>query len=57
MCRKSLFNFFANFGDWLTKEAKKKDAAIILIVLSIFSPIGFLFATGFIISILRKRKK
>ena len=57
MCGKTLFNLFANLGDWLTKEAKKRDTAIILIILSIFSPIGFLFATGFIMSALRKRKK
>lgn len=57
MCRKTLFELFANLGDWLTKEAKNRDNAIILGVLSILSPIGFIFAISFIMSVYRKRKK
>jgi hypothetical protein len=57
MSGKVLFNLFADLGDWLVNKAKNKDTAIILGVLSIFTPIGFIFAISFIMSVYRKRKK
>jgi len=54
---KKLYNFFADLGDWLTKEAKNRDNAIILVVLSILSPLGLIFAVSFIASIHRKKGK
>ena len=57
MSGKVLFNLFADLGDWLIDKVKKKDNAIILGVLSILSPIGFIFAISFIMSVYRKRRK
>jgi len=57
MCGKVLYNLFADWGDWLEKESKNKWSAVILGILSVFSPMGFLFAISFIMSANRKRKK
>jgi len=47
----------ADFGEWLEKIAKNKTNAIITVVLSIFSPLGFVFAASLIANAYRKRKK
>ena len=49
--------FAADFGEWLTKAAKKKTNAIILVILAVFSPLGFIFASGLIAYAYRKGKK
>jgi hypothetical protein len=54
---KKLYNLFADLGDWLTEEVKNRDNAIILGILCILSPLGFIFAVSFIASIHRKSKR
>jgi len=53
----ALFNLFADLGDWLAGQSRNRDRAIILVIISIFSPLGFLFASSFIASVYRKRLK
>jgi len=53
---KKLFNLFANIGDWIIREVKKKDSAIVLGILSVIYPIGFVFTVSLIVSIYRKRR-
>jgi hypothetical protein len=57
MSWKDIFDFFADFGDWLFKVAKKRNNAIVIVILSIFSPIGLIFVGSFVASIYRKRRK
>lgn len=53
----TLFDLFADLGDWLAEQSKKKGTAIILVIISFFSPLGFLFASSFIASVYRKGLK
>ena len=54
---KRVYNLFADFGDWLNKKSKDKDYAIILAILSLFSPLNLIFCLGFIASANRKKRK
>ncbi len=51
-----IISLAADFGDWLTRMSKNKTNAIILVILSIISPLGFLFATCMIANNYRKNK-
>lgn len=47
----------ADFGEWITKMSKNKNNAILLVVLALFSPLGFIFAASLIAYAYRKSKK
>lgn len=47
----------SDFGEWLYKTSRKKSNAIILVILSFFSPLGFVFSTSLIAYAYRKGKK
>ncbi len=47
----------SDFGGWLYKASKKKSNVVILVVLSFFSPLGFIFASSLIAYAYRKGKK
>ena len=47
----------SDFGEWLYNSSKKKSNAVILVVLSFFSPLGFVFASSLIAYAYRKGKK
>ncbi|MBI2005427.1 MAG: hypothetical protein HYS80_01555 [Candidatus Aenigmarchaeota archaeon] len=46
----------SDFGEWLYKKSRKKSNVIILVVLSFFSPLGFVFASSLIAYAYRKGK-
>lgn len=52
-----IVKFSSDLGGWLSEKSKKKTNAIILVILSILSPIGFIFATSLIAYSYRKGKK
>ena len=47
----------SDFGEWLHNTARNKTNAIILVLLSIVSPLGFIFAASLIAYAYRKGKK
>ncbi len=53
---RSIYNMFADFGDWLSEKSGKRDNAIILAVLSIISPLNLFFSLGFVASSNRKKR-
>lgn len=54
---KRVYNLFADFGDWLNKKSRDRDYAIILAILSLFSPLNLIFCLAFIASANRKKRK
>ena len=52
-----IVNLAADFGEWLSKTSKTKSNAVILVILSFFSPLGFVFAASLIANAYRKGKK
>ena len=57
MCVKACANLVANFGEWLYKVSRNKSNAILLVILALFSPLGFIFASSLIAYAYRKGKK
>ena len=47
----------SDFGEWLYKASRNKSNAVTLVVLSLFSPLGFVFASSLIAYAYRKGKK
>ena len=54
--RKKVVDIAADLGDWLVEKSKKKRNAIILTIISLLSPLGFIFAASMIARSYRKRK-
>lgn len=57
MIMNAIVNLAADFGEWLHKISQNKTNAIILVVLSFFSPLGFLFASSLIAHAYKKSKR
>jgi len=53
----SIYNLFADLGDWLTEEVKNSFHAFVIALLSLIAPLGFIFVISFIASSNRKQKK
>ena len=54
---KKIVYLAADLGEWLETTSRKKSNAIILVILAIIAPIGFLFATSLIAHSYRKGRK
>lgn len=53
----ALLKLVADFGEWLFKRAGNKSNAVIMVVLSFFSPLGLIFAASLITYAYMKNKK
>lgn len=54
---RKILDIAVDFGEWLVEKSKKKNNAIIIVILSIFSPLAFLFSACMIAYNYRKSKR
>ncbi len=52
-----LLELMGDFGEWIVSKSRKKSNAVILVILSLISPLAFIFVSSIIVHFYRQGKK